>query len=120
MAVTGMTITGVGAMRAEFRRRGASARSYRATVIYDAKYAIFVHENLSITHPNGRAKFLEEVIRTRQREAGRIIEKIMRRKNGTLKEAVLETAKFFLEESKKLVPVRTGNLRDSGRATVSS
>jgi hypothetical protein len=114
-------ITGKSNLIGELRRRGSGPRSYRATVEYTASYAALIHEDLAMNHPNGgQAKFLETVFRTRQREAGRILEKIMKRKNGTLKEAVLETAKFFRIESQKLVPVKTGKLRDSAIESVRS
>ncbi len=121
MALGGrLRITGKDAIRLELNRRGSSARSYRATVGYTAPYAVYVHEDLTMNHPNGgQAKFLEEPARTLQRPMGRIVEKHLKRKNGTLKEGVQESAEFLLAESQKLVPVDTGVLKASGYATIS-
>ena len=42
------------------------------TVGYTASYAIYVHENLNSFHAIGQAKFLEEPIRTKQRQARKL------------------------------------------------
>lgn len=122
MAIGGrLKITGVDKIRLELSRRSASARSYRATVGYYAPYAVRIHEDLAMNHPNGgQAKFLEEPARTMQRQMGRIVEKHLKRKNGKLYDGVLESAKFLYDESQKLVPVDTGFLRLSGYYKVSS
>lgn len=112
---TDIKMTGHDALRLQYKRRGSAARSWRATVGYTAPYSIFVHENLDANHPNGGiAKFLEQPARTKKREMGQIVRKVMRRKDGTLKEAVTQSAQYLLEESQKLVPVDTGFLKASG------
>lgn len=116
---TDIKMTGVGPIRLQYKRRGSAARSWRATVGYSAPYALFVHENLECNHPNGgQAKFIEQPLRAKRAEMGAIVRKVMRRKDGTLKEAVLQSAQFLLAESQKLVPVDTGFLKASGYATV--
>jgi hypothetical protein len=114
------TITGHNDIKLEFTRRGQSARSYRAVVGYAAPYAVFVHENVHARHPVGQAKFLETAAREGVRPMARIVDKVMKRKGGRLYDAILETAQFLLAESNKLVPVKTGFLRDSGFARVAS
>lgn len=80
---------------------------------YSTPYAIYVHEDLEAYHPTGQAKFIERVVREKgtdlymQIAAGVI--------NGELwVESLRRAAEWLLAESKKLVPVDTGTLRDSG------
>jgi hypothetical protein len=116
-----LKLSGVGKIRAQLKRRGTAARSYRATVGYDAPYAIFVHENLEANHPRGgQAKFLEEPARVQSKEFSRIFTNTMRRKGMTLKEAVKAVADYWLSESLKLVPIDTGFLYLSGFSQVSN
>lgn len=42
---------------------GGSGTQFTFTIEYTAPYAIFVHEDLSVYHPNGQAKFLEAAMR---------------------------------------------------------
>lgn len=110
-----------GGIKMELRRRGKTARSYRASVSYTAPYAVYVHENLAMNHPNGgQAKFLEIPARTKRREMARIVYRIMRRKKARLYDAILASAMFLKEESQKLVPVDTGYLKASAVAKVES
>lgn len=82
-------------------------------VIYTAPYANKVHEDLEIVHPNGQAKFLEQPLRENQQKLLQMVKDQLKQKK-TLKEALTLAANWLLEESKKLVPVQTGTLRDSG------
>jgi hypothetical protein len=103
----------------EFRLKaqlGQKARKYRGAAVvigYSAPYAAAVHENLAAYHSNGQAKFLEQPCREHEPEIRLII------RNGllagqSLEQAQLDAARFLLLQSQKLVPVRTGLLRDSG------
>jgi hypothetical protein len=92
---------------------------------YSAEYATYVHENLEAHHPNGgQAKFLEQPAREMERDLQRIIEEAMYASSlfylqtgghgKTLTQALEQAGNALLTESKKLVPVDTGKLRDSG------
>lgn len=81
---------------------------------YVAYYAIYVHEDLSMNHPNGgEAKYLEKPLRLLEPELKKMIVNKMKQKKG-LAFALMAAGTKLLTESQKLVPVRTGFLRDSG------
>lgn len=80
---------------------------------YTASYAIYVHENLEARHkPGKQAKFLEEPARTLQPVMIQIVVRAMKRGVGLL--AALLLAGLRLQRaSQKIVPVDTGNLKNS-------
>lgn len=80
---------------------------------YTAFYALRVHEDLMMNHPNGgEAKFLEKAIRRNNAEITDIVSREIR--NGqSLSEALFKAGEMIVAESTKLVPVDTGYLRDS-------
>lgn len=84
------------------------------SVGYGALYAIYVHENLENKHPNGgQAKYLENPRRAMESQLRALI--LKRIKDGeTTEDAMEEAGEKLLEASKRLVPVDTGELRDSG------
>ena len=82
-------------------------------VIYTALYAMYVHENLEAYHPNGQAKFLEEPLRQHAKTLTKMTKDYLS-KGKTLRQALKLVGEWLLAESKKLVPVDTGALRDSG------
>lgn len=83
-------------------------------VVYEAEYAVFVHEDLEANHPNGgQAKYLEEPARRLQHDMVSIVRRSIENKNG-LEEGLQRAGELLLRESQSLVPVDTGNLRDSG------
>lgn len=86
------------------------------TVGYMQHYALPVHENLQAHHtPPTQAKFLEQPAREKQQEIAALVRNGI--KNGlTLEQSLLLGALYLLEESKKLVPVDTGALKESGFA----
>lgn len=91
------------------------AASKTQTIVgFSAPYALSVHEDEEMIHPHGgQAKFLEEPMKLYRKQMSDRIKLEM--KNGkTLPEAQLIVANILLEEAKKLVPVDTGFLRDSG------
>jgi hypothetical protein len=97
------------------KKRG---KSVQMVVGYSAPYAIYVHENLEINHPQhgdrscgGQAKFLEQPMRE---HGERIMTQSMSRMTGTLESMLRRAAKALYEESQKLVPVLTGRLKESG------
>lgn len=80
---------------------------------YKAPYAVYVHENLEAYHPVGQAKFLEVAIRRLAPVLRDMVVSKVRAK-VSLRDALMQAAQYLLQESKKLVPVKTGLLRDSG------
>lgn len=88
-------------------------KTLELVVGYRAHYAIYVHENLEAYHPNGQAKYLETPIRKFRNEVAAMVRRDLGNKKG-LRYALLRAGRFLLRESRKLVPVRTGFLRDSG------
>jgi hypothetical protein len=99
-------------------RKNAEDWRRRAKVGYSAPYAVFVHENLEIHHPNGQAKFLEQPFRELEAQLRAMISELVKKRGLTWQRASLMAAQYLLRESQKLVPVRTGYLRDSGFARV--
>lgn len=83
-------------------------------VVYTAPYAIFVHEDLQIKHANGQAKYLEQPLRENTSKMSAMVKELMAKQKKTLKQALLIVGNWLLQESRKLVPVDTGTLRDSG------
>jgi len=80
---------------------------------YKADYAVHVHEDLEMPHKTGQAKFLEQPIRQMQGQMRRTLTTALRNHEG-LETALKRAGNQLLKESKKLVPVDTGYLRDSG------
>lgn len=92
----------------------------RVEIGYSAYYAIYVHEDLSMNHPNGgEAKFLEKAIRkiSKMGELGRIVKRKLEQ-GLTIGEALLAVGLRIIEVSNEIVPVDTGFLRDSSFVTV--
>lgn len=80
---------------------------------FSAAYAIYVHENLEVVHTNGQAKFLETVLRRNRAYYAKIVADKIRQKKG-LKFAMLAAGRAVLRDAQELVPVDTGNLKESG------
>ena len=82
---------------------------------FDTEYAVRIHEDLSLNHPNGgQAKYLEQPAREFRREMMEIVRTYLARKKRSLEDATLAAGRFLLEKAKELVPVLSGRLRDSG------
>jgi hypothetical protein len=113
-----LTVEGTGAVVVALRALAAKAGPPRpqVTVGYKVDYAMHVHENMETYHANGQAKFLEQPARVHEHDMARIVADAVRA-GGTLAEGELAAGRFLLEQSKALVPVRTGALRDSGFCT---
>ena len=99
--------------------RTIEAASKHAVVSFSMYYAIYVHENLMVHHPIGRAKFLEETIRTKRLEAQRAIS-IAFKAGKTLTEALMAGGQLILEHTLPITPIDTGDLRRSGRVSLES
>jgi hypothetical protein len=117
----------VKALQQQRDRYGRFAKKPQVSVVYTAPYAVYVHENLEIEHPQhgerncgGQAKFLEQPLREGRRKMGDIIRRKMARKRNpaTLEEAMVAACEWLLKESQKLVPVDTGELKESGQVIV--
>lgn len=79
---------------------------------YTANYALHVHENLSMPHSNGQAKFLEQPAREMANDVGKLT--VAAVKNGaTLEQGLIIGGMSLQRASMKLVPVDTGNLKNS-------
>lgn len=98
----------------------ANKRTVSYGVGFAAPYAVYVHENLGISHPihnardcGGEAKFLQNAVVATKAEVIRVIAQAQRRGQG-MQKGVLDAANVILGEAKIRVPVLTGRLRDSG------
>lgn len=82
------------------------------TIGYHARYAIYVHEDLTAHHTVGQAKFLEQPLRQNMQKIVDNVTKAVA--NGrSLSEILLVEGKRIEILSKQLVPVDTGYLRSS-------
>ena len=111
------SIEGVAALMKQFKglakKIGPKAPSVQ--VGYTQDYAVRVHEDLEMRHPNGgQAKFLEEPARRLNNDGtlGRIVQRSLRR-GDPLALALMEAGLKVQAESQKLVPVDTGALKAS-------
>lgn len=81
---------------------------------YSAPYAMRIHEDLEMVHPNGgQAKYLEQPIAEMKDELAAMVRDCLM-KRISLGDALLKVGEAILKASQELVPVDTGNLRDSG------
>jgi len=97
---------------------------------YNTAYALYVHEDLTMNHPNGgQAKFLEEPARTQKQEINKIVVDELKKelgshaikgrlKQGAFSRALLKGGRFLEKESRKLVPVDTAFLKASSFTTL--
>lgn len=101
------------------RIREQQKRQRKSTfaITYTAPHAAKIHEDMEMPHTNGQAKFLEIPLRLHGKKITRMVKELMKQ-GKTLRKALLEVAYWLLEESKKLVPVDTGELRDSGKVRI--
>lgn len=112
--MAGVTVTGTGAVLESLKRRSLGGKRTGEVIVgYNAPYAVYVHEDLTKKHSVGQAKFLEQASRVNQMQINQIIATQLRYKKS-FKIALQKAGEFLLQESKKLVPVDTGFLRDSG------
>jgi hypothetical protein len=102
--------------KAEIDKRLAKAQRDRhaeARVGYTADYAVYVHEDLTMSHPNGgEAKFLEKPTRENIQFISAVINRAYA-VGQTFAEALLAGARMIEHLSLPLVPVDTGHLRGS-------
>lgn len=92
-------------------------REVRLVVGYSAPYAMRIHEDLEMPHKNGQAKFLEEPLKLLRNDM-RIYIRDQLRKEVKLEKVLINVGNKILSVSRKLVPVDTGRLRDSGYVVV--
>lgn len=115
MANNGVEIAGVKSVVQSLRDRAKRQPTYTDLQVgYSASYAIYVHENLEAHHPIGQAKYLESAVRQYSGRVADIVRTEMSKPDVDLTQALMKGGEFLLAESKKLVPVDTGFLRDSG------
>ena len=95
------------------RRERAGLDSFAQTRVgYSAEHAVVVHERLDVFHPIGQAKYLEQPLRTEEHKMADIIRRRLMARES-LKTAQVAAAKHLISISLRLVPVDTGELRDS-------
>lgn len=89
------------------------------TVSYNTKYAVKIHEDLTLFHRVGMAKYLEIPFRINKQKMIDLAATVVKNKKGVM--VGLTRAGILLkEESQKLVPVDTGALRDSCKVVVTT
>lgn len=112
-----MRVEGIQSVVRTLRAKAAAAnKANDASVVvgYSASYAIYVHEDLTAKHKPGKtAKFLERPARMMKKELQRIIADALRQ-GKTVAQALLLAGLRLLRESQRIVPVDTGNLKNSG------
>lgn len=115
-----MEVGGVKQTVAAFERRARKTirdADRRIEVGYSAPYAMRVHEDLQMRHTNGQAKYLSAAIRQGTREVQSVIRRALVG-GQSIRQALALGGIRLLQLSRKLVPVRTGRLRDSGFSRV--
>lgn len=117
-------IKGLTNVQAQFKLLKEKAKGARGSgevvgiVGYTQDYAVYVHEDLTATHKEGKqAKFLEEPFRTNQPIINKLIADTYK-ETGDLELAIMTGALRLLRESQMVVPVDTGALRASGFAAL--
>lgn len=108
-----MPVENVSRLMDKFRMLAAKRKGARVVVGYAAPYAVFVHEDLEAHHTNGQAKFLEQPLREYRSVMQRSIRERLKAKEP-LDTVLQEVGEIILSVSQPLVPVATGELRDSG------
>ena len=82
-------------------------------------YAVKIHEDLAMRHPNGgQAKYLESPARRMQTTLRRTVREYLKSKRS-LEGGLRRAGEMLLNAARQLVPVDTGRLRDSGFVKVS-
>lgn len=76
------------------------------------KYAIYVHEDLEAKHETGQAKFLEEAPYSVD-ELAEVVSQSLK-EGHQLIDGLEKAGRLVLERSQPLVPVETGDLKESG------
>lgn len=103
------------ALRAQSLRLKKTAR---VEVVYEAPYAVYVHENLQAAHAAPtQAKYLEAPARYLQRPMAAKVTQALRRKKS-LESGLVEAAFLLFDESQRIVPVDTGALKASGKVVI--
>lgn len=93
-------------------------KTMTVSVVYTAPYARIQHEDMTFNHPNGgQAKYLEQPARQLQAEMASIVRRSVEAKNG-LEEGLERAGNLLLDVSRDLVPVDSGDLRDSGKVEI--
>lgn len=111
-------VVGVDAVIAQLGALGKKVEETVSVVVgFQARYAIFVHENLEARHRIGQAKYLEQPAREMAPELGLMVGKLV--KSGMSLEKALVVAGLRLQRAaQQLTPVDTGNLKNSAFTAV--
>lgn len=108
-------VKGLESILTEIRRRRSKAIGDGLAVTsvgYTADHAVPVHEMMHLRHPVGQAKYLEQPLRTEEKQMADIVRRRLMARE-TLKTAQLEACKHLMKVSLQFVPIDTGELRDS-------
>lgn len=90
-------------------------RNVSVRVSYATRYAVYVHEDLTMNHPRGgQAKFLEEAVNNTRDEVRQLLYTWSRR-GVSLGATLRQCGRIIRSESLRLVPVDTGLLRSTAR-----
>lgn len=113
-----MEVEGVDRVIASLRGQSLKGKKVMTgSVIYDAPYAVYVHEDLEAYHPHGQAKYLEQPAREHATDMTQIVRRSVVNKNG-LEEGVQRALDYLLGLSQPLVPVDTGYLKSTGKTEI--
>lgn len=74
--------TGGDDLRASLTVDPATPESLESSVYTDAEYALYQHENLTLSHPTGQSKFLEAAALQSRGDVERIVAAAVRRRLG--------------------------------------
>ena len=111
-----MPVVGMDKLSRKIQARVARARDVHgrgAAVVYGTDHTVAVHEDLARVHPNGQAKFLEQPERELRPALAAGIAADVKAGIDPV-QAQVNAAEALLAASLPLVPVQTGELRDSG------
>lgn len=121
MAAVGIKMEGFEKLAASFRNLNKKFVTTDLAIGFSAKHATRIHEDLEMRHPNGgQAKYLEQPMREMSPMIPGNIRNSMASPEVTLPDAMLIEGQKVLDAAKAIVPVDSGELRDSGYVTVRS
>lgn len=119
MSISGVTkVEGVDRVLNMFTQRSLKGKVVQTLSCgYSAPYAIYVHEDLTVHHPDGQAKYLEQPAREKRQEMIDVVVKTLQQKQSLT--LGLERARDILQKaSQAIVPVDTGFLYYSWHARI--
>lgn len=98
-------------------KRSQSEDQRRINVGFTAAYAIYVHEDLEARHVVGQAKYLSDAVWRFKDVVSQLVVDAMKR-GLTMEQALLIGGLRIQRESQLLVPIDTGNLKNSAFTSI--